>query len=202
MDTKVCTKCGVEKDLEEFYAKSPAKVTYSVCYSADCKPCTCLIRRNYRKEKRDIVLRTERKRAETEHRKKYREQYRERLDIKEHNKKYRQSAKGKEISKKTTALQRIKYPYKIIARAAVNNALKAGKIQKEPCVVCGDQNSHGHHEDYSKHLELVWYCPKHHMQRHAWLREVGLSWDMTGKPIFPSKDRADTDKGLLLDGHV
>lgn len=46
-------------------------------------------------------------------------------------------------------------------------AVKLGIVQKMPCSICGDQNSHGHHTDYSKPLLVVWLCPEHHRQAHA-----------------------------------
>jgi hypothetical protein len=39
-----------------------------------------------------------------------------------------------------------------------------------PCVVCGNPKTDGHHEDYSKVLDVVWLCRKHHMERHDELR--------------------------------
>ena len=56
---------------------------------------------------------------------------------------------------------------KTYARRILQNAVKYGKIEKKPCVVCGDHNSQGHHEDYLKPLDVVWYCRKHHLERHV-----------------------------------
>jgi len=41
-------------------------------------------------------------------------------------------------------------------------ALIKGIIERQPCVVCGDPKSHGHHPDHSKPLEVIWLCPLHH----------------------------------------
>lgn len=47
-------------------------------------------------------------------------------------------------------------------------ALKSGLLGRQPCVVCGStKNIDGHHEDYSKPLEVTWLCRKHHKIRHA-----------------------------------
>ena len=59
------------------------------------------------------------------------------------------------------------YPERVKARDIVKSALRSGKIKQEKCEVCGDQNSHAHHDDYSKPLEIRWLCPKHHRQRHC-----------------------------------
>lgn len=63
-----------------------------------------------------------------------------------------------------TKNQRIKYPEKYKARTAVSNAIRDGRLTKMSCCVCGDVNSTAHHEDYSKPLEVVWVCSKHHKE--------------------------------------
>lgn len=52
------------------------------------------------------------------------------------------------------------------ARKALWNALKRGEIVREPCEVCGATTVDGHHEDYSKPLEVRWLCRTHHMKIH------------------------------------
>lgn len=44
----------------------------------------------------------------------------------------------------------------------LRSALEAGTIVKKPCQVCGNLKVEGHHEDYSKPLEVDWLCRKHH----------------------------------------
>lgn len=51
------------------------------------------------------------------------------------------------------------------AHHKVEIAIKKGKILKEPCTVCGSEKSEGHHEDYSKPLEVIWLCRLHHKLR-------------------------------------
>jgi hypothetical protein len=62
-------------------------------------------------------------------------------------------------------------PEKRKAKQAVNNAVYRGKLLKTPCRDCGDPNSEGHHEDYSKPLEVIWLCRKHHKIADALRRE-------------------------------
>jgi hypothetical protein len=50
------------------------------------------------------------------------------------------------------------------AQLAVGRAIRAGRLMRQPCVKCGAINSHGHHADYAKPLEVVWLCPVHHRQ--------------------------------------
>jgi len=62
--------------------------------------------------------------------------------------------------------QKDRYSEKVYARHRLREAVKNGSVIKYPCVVCGEKKSNGHHEDYSKPLEVVWLCLKHHMERH------------------------------------
>lgn len=57
-------------------------------------------------------------------------------------------------------------PEKWKAHCALNNAVRDGKITKQPCEVCGDPKVEGHHEDYSKPLEVNWLCCIHHNEIH------------------------------------
>jgi hypothetical protein len=52
------------------------------------------------------------------------------------------------------------------ARSYLNVYIKRGKIIKQPCVICADENSEAHHEDYSKPKEVIWYCRTHHLEYH------------------------------------
>ncbi|MGB2063533.1 MAG: hypothetical protein ACPHUL_00160 [Marinomonas gallaica] len=62
---------------------------------------------------------------------------------------------------------REKYPNKYRAHTAVNNAIRAKKLFRMPCEVCGsDGLTHAHHDDYAKPLNVRWLCPAHHKQWH------------------------------------
>lgn len=52
------------------------------------------------------------------------------------------------------------------ARLVVKRALARKMIQKMPCVFCGSKDSQAHHSDYSKPLDIVWVCKKHHNKIH------------------------------------
>lgn len=60
------------------------------------------------------------------------------------------------------------------ARAAVRYALKTGRLQKQPCIECGNERSQAHHLDYSRPLDVVWLCQRHHKKVH---REMKISLD-------------------------
>ncbi len=54
---------------------------------------------------------------------------------------------------------------KILARKLVNNAIKSGVLKPLPCCICG-KKAQAHHEDYSKPLEVIWFCKQHHEEHH------------------------------------
>lgn len=56
------------------------------------------------------------------------------------------------------------------AHIAVNNAVRDGRLSRQPCEVCGELEVEGHHEDYDRHLDVVWLCVRHHHDRHIYLR--------------------------------
>jgi hypothetical protein len=62
---------------------------------------------------------------------------------------------------------REKYPNKYKAHGIVGRSMRAGKLFKEPCEVCGSrENIHAHHDDYLKPLNIKWLCAAHHSQWH------------------------------------
>jgi hypothetical protein len=55
-----------------------------------------------------------------------------------------------------------RYPEKCAARKEVWKAIRKGILTKKPCLVCGKAEVHAHHPDYSKPLDVLWLCRKHH----------------------------------------
>ena len=51
------------------------------------------------------------------------------------------------------------------ANNKVYTELKAGRLIKQPCEVCGELNVEAHHKDYTKSLEINWLCITHHNER-------------------------------------
>lgn len=60
------------------------------------------------------------------------------------------------------------------ANQKVAIAVLSGKLQKQPCEVCGALVVEAHHEDYDKPLDVHWLCRYHHGQRHAELGDNTL----------------------------
>lgn len=62
-----------------------------------------------------------------------------------------------------------------LAHKAVENAVKAGRLTKQPCERCGAAQVHAHHDDYSQRLNVRWLCPKHHKEVHRELEAQAAS---------------------------
>ena len=52
------------------------------------------------------------------------------------------------------------------SRSYANTYQKRGKLVKQPCVVCGCNDSQKHHEDYDKPLSVDWLCRPCHLDYH------------------------------------
>jgi hypothetical protein len=46
-------------------------------------------------------------------------------------------------------------------RSDLNHAIEQGKITRGVCEVCGEL-AEAHHDDYSKPLDVKWFCFRHH----------------------------------------
>lgn len=55
---------------------------------------------------------------------------------------------------------------KVRARKALNHAVGAGRIARQPCEQCNAPKAEAHHDDYSKPLSVRWLCPRCHSQLH------------------------------------
>jgi len=149
---KVCKDCKVEKEISSgFYVHSEM----SDGYLNKCKECVKSRLKKYRFEN-DSVREYDRNRYYNDPNriayskaqgKKWREENRDR-----HNELTRNSI--------------LRNPEKRKARTMVRTSLKNGRIIKQPCTVCGLEKSEAHHEDYSKPLEIIWLCRKHHGEKH------------------------------------
>jgi hypothetical protein len=152
---KVCKDCKVTKELNCFHKHKKMADGYLNI----CKSCC------YEKQKARRLT-PEGKKA----RKKERKKYKESGKYKEAQKKYDATQKGKEKNRRYEAkrYQGVKGKARQAARNAVKYAVKVGKLIKEPCIVCGDLDVHGHHPSYAKdmRLKVVWLCHLHHNEIH------------------------------------
>lgn len=51
-------------------------------------------------------------------------------------------------------------------RLSARRAVASGKLTRENCERCGSPFTQAHHEDYGEPLNVNWYCPYHHSERH------------------------------------
>lgn len=146
---KTCFKCGVPKSESEFYLHPAMKDGLL----GKCKECTKRDTAKRAVEKADVIRAYDRKRATLPHRI-------------EARKAYNSTSAGKLAHQKALKKQIFQHPDKKKAHSAVSDAVKAGRLIRQPCSVCGLAKSEGHHPNYSKPLEVVWLCNKHHRAEH------------------------------------
>lgn len=85
----------------------------------------------------------------------------------EYDRERAQTAARKKRNREVVINWRKNNPEKYKAQTRLNNALRDGRIAKEPCLLCGSTHVHAHHEDYSQPLMVIWLCPRHHHLGHS-----------------------------------
>lgn len=138
--TKVCFKCQAAKSLEEFY-RHPAMADGRL---NKCKECTKLdVRENYVKHI-EYFREYERRRSHLPDRRVQATTYRQ----------------------KRRSVNRVKF----VASYLTTNAIRDGRLIRQPCESCGaTENIQAHHDDYSKPLEVRWLCFVCHRKVHGQL---------------------------------
>ena len=53
------------------------------------------------------------------------------------------------------------------AHYLTSNAIRDGRLIRQPCEKCGEEKSEAHHDDYTKPLEVRWLCRRHHLEHHG-----------------------------------
>lgn len=133
---KICFRCEQPQPITDFY-RHPEMRDGRL---NKCKQCT----------KRDV---SKNYRGNIEH---YRQYDRKRFQWPE-RKKHQVNA---------LRLHRLKFPEKTKARTAVSRAVRSGRLIKEPCINCGEVKVDGHHENYSRYLDVIWFCRACHHKHH------------------------------------
>jgi ribosomal protein S27AE len=64
------------------------------------------------------------------------------------------------------------YTDKLKARRILSYAVKVGKVSKQPCEKCGSLLSQAHHDDYSKPLNVRWFCDLHHKEHEEIIKNL------------------------------
>ena len=79
--------------------------------------------------------------------------------------KYSKTEAGKIVQRNSDQIRNEKFREKRAARSKTYYAIKSGKLLEMPCIVCGDK-AEAHHPDYSRPLDVIWLCKKHHTEVH------------------------------------
>lgn len=143
---KQCSCCGLERPLEAFQIRRAS----ADGRTAACKECQkARDRARYPKE-RAARLKGMRQYAATD------------------------NGRKKTLSAKRAYAAR--HPGRRAANIALCNALRDGRVTRDPCHCCGAAEVEGHHADYSRPLDVTWLCVEHHNQLHtehaARMREI------------------------------
>ena len=84
-----------------------------------------------------------------------------------------QQPKRKQTQRKRCDEWNAEHPLAYKAHYLVHNAIRDGRLIKQPCTICGaTENVHGHHRDYSKPLDVTWLCVRCHQRIHAAFPEL------------------------------
>lgn len=75
-----------------------------------------------------------------------------------------------------------KYPARKAAARAVRLALESGRLLKPKyCQFCKSTKIGAHHEDYTKPLEVIWVCAKHHSKIQ---KDANFRWSELEQILF------------------
>lgn len=184
---KICSRCEVEKSFECFLKRKDRKSGFA----SACKDCVNAGRRekaklnpekvreqskrNYKKnrekhldwaKKYQVGKSKERLEKDKEYRKKWYLENRERVRKQRKNQKERINEWSKKYKEKISLQKKM-------AHRAINLEIRKGNIVRpKECSICKSDKYkiEGHHEDYSKPLEIIWVCTYCHKAIHKELK--------------------------------
>ncbi len=148
---KTCSKCEQNLDSSDFYAHAKS----SDGLAGKCKECAKAIARRNRAKRLGY--------------------YRE-YDRRRYQKNGRRGEATKEASDRAKRRWSERNPIKRKASQAVSNALRDGRLSRQPCCVCGATKAQAHHEDYAKPYTVIWLCSKHHSEYHRIVDEIAKAF--------------------------
>ncbi len=76
-----------------------------------------------------------------------------------------------------------KYPERCKAMGIVKCTIKAGKLIRKSCEICGAPKAEAHHDDYSKPLSVRWLCRKHHRELHKNIKNGTIKMQIIGRIV-------------------
>jgi hypothetical protein len=144
--TNTCKICGTTSDASEFYAG----------VSNRCKECHKAKVSENRAAKVDYYRAYDAKRFQDDPR------------VKARHQRYRATEAGLASVRAAQRKWDTQNPDKKAAHVILNNAVRDGrKFKPVQCEACGAGGRiHGHHEDYTKPLDVKWLCQKCHWKEH------------------------------------
>ena len=155
---KRCYKCDTHKQLDSFYKDRSRKDGLV----NECKPCRKVRVEMWQKDNPDYM--------------------------KEYSHKNKEKYKGmyKESNLASVVAYQERNPIKVKAKLAVSKALKEGALAKPVlCEQCGSESRlDGHHDDYSKVLEVRWLCRPCHADWHR-SNGAGINGDILKEDNLP-----------------
>jgi hypothetical protein len=155
---KVCRECRVEKPLSDFYKHA----AMGDGHLNKCKPCVKSRVNKHREVNLETIREYDKRRSNKPHRVKAR-------------KDYQQTEAGKLAKKKAMDAYNKRYPMAYATHVIAGNAIRDGKlIPASSCSICRSvEKIEGHHDDYTKPLDVRWLCEQCHK-----------AWHKINKPIY------------------
>lgn len=147
-----CRNCWVEKPASEYY---PSQVRQCGTVG-ECADCTKARVKDNRQRRRDYYKEYDAKRFQEDPRVRLRHRL------------YRRSERGKAAMRESRERWTRDNPEKRAAHLKLNNAVRDGAVDKPKCCDrCGCSGRiEGHHDDYSKPLDVQWLCRTCHVAVH------------------------------------
>ena len=146
---KICTKCNQEKNESEFQIRRASNDGLT----ARCKKCLSEYDKSRANNPNRVAARREYQKTEAY-----------RLSCRAASKKYSKEHGDKRLEQ--TRRYREKNEKKYKCHGIVGYAMKCGYLVRENCEACGSANTHAHHDDYSKPLDVRWLCSLCHKKWH------------------------------------
>jgi len=146
---KICIACGKRKPLSKYY-RHPQMADGHL---GRCKECQKENTRAARAARLAYYQEYDRKRANLPKRVAARAAYKETIE-------------GRERMRAGQYAWMQRNPKKRAAHIIVGNAIRGGRLTKQPCEICGNPITHAHHDDYSDPLSVRWFCRQHHIEQH------------------------------------
>jgi hypothetical protein len=91
---------------------------------------------------------------------------------------YQQTPEGRAAASRAKRRFVERNPVKRKAHEMAGNAIRDGRLIRQPCETCGER-AQAHHDDYSKPLDVRWLCTTHHAE-----------WHRNNTPICPDQSAA------------